>query len=74
MAARTPAPEPTEKPAKAAVSDGGAAELQKITDAALEQGFFGTTADPFPNSAYSLASGPASPSAADLTKKEKADG
>lgn len=45
--------------------DGGAAEVQSRTDEAHEKGYFGTTPDPFPNSAYSLASGPESPTAAE---------
>lgn len=47
------------KPDKQA--DAGQAEMQKMADEATEQGFLGTKVDPLPNSAYSLESGPESP-------------
>ena len=46
--------------------DAGAAEVQAKTDEAEEKGYIGTTPDPFPNSAYSLKSGPDSPTAAEI--------
>lgn len=45
--------------------DGGAAEVQAKTDEAEEKGYIGSTPDPHPNEAYSLKSGPDSPSASD---------
>lgn len=67
MAARKPKVEPVDEPQvqeKAVSGDAGAAALQALADQSLEQGYFGITQDPNPNSAYSLASGPDSPSAA----------
>lgn len=43
--------------------DGGAAEVQAKVNEAEEKGYVGTSPDPFPNSAYSLQSGPDSPTA-----------
>ena len=41
--------------------DAGQAEMQDMMDTATKQGFIGTEVDPIPNSAYSLQSGPDSP-------------
>jgi hypothetical protein len=41
--------------------------IQDAVDQAEEQGFLGQKTDPRPNSAYSLESGPDSPSAAEAT-------
>lgn len=41
--------------------DAGQAEVQKKVDENTEQGFEGEAVDPLPNSAYSLESGPDSP-------------
>ena len=50
------------KPKEEAVSaDAGAASLQAIADENLSRGYWGTTNDPYPNEAYSLQSGPESP-------------
>jgi hypothetical protein len=43
--------------------DLGEAEVQKNVDAEHDQGYVGVKVDPRPNSAYSLESGPDSPSA-----------
>lgn len=45
--------------------DAGSDEVQAKADEAEEKGYIGTTPDPFPNEAYSLKSGPDSPTAAD---------
>lgn len=42
-------------------TDSSAREVQKAVDAETEQGYRGAKADPLPNSAYSLESGPAAP-------------
>lgn len=47
--------------------DQGQAEVQQAADEATEKGYIGTTPDPFPNEAYSLKSGPDSPSAAETS-------
>ena len=47
--------------APAAGEDLGQAELQAKADEAAEKGYIGSTPDPFPNEAYSLQSGPDSP-------------
>lgn len=65
---RSEAPKPA--PAANSAPDDGTAELQARADEATAKGYFGSTPDPHPNSAYSLASGPNSPSAADATSKE----
>lgn len=57
-----PADTPTDV---AATVDVGQSEVQAVADEATAKGYFGTARDPFPNSAYSLESGPESPSAAD---------
>lgn len=41
-------------------------EVQAKANEAEEKGYIGTTPDPFPNEAYSLKSGPDSPSAAEV--------
>lgn len=55
-------------------ADAGQAEVQKNVDEEQEQGFRGAEVDPLPNSAYSLESGPDSPTAAEqreaLKKRE----
>lgn len=78
MANTKPKPAPdadTEKPAdkQAVVDDVAAAraELQAAADKQNEQGYFGTTADPFPNEAYSLETGPKSPTAAEVAAASK---
>lgn len=50
--------------------DDGTAEIQARADEAAAKGYFGTVPDKHPNSAYSLASGPDSPSAAETAPKE----
>lgn len=68
-AARKPKPEatePVEVQEEAVSGDAGAAALQALTDEATSQGYFGVTNDPNPNEAYSLKSGPDSPSAASV--------
>lgn len=57
-AAKAAKPAPKEVVAPA---DAGAADLQAIADTNTSQGYWGTTNDPHPNEAYSLASGPESP-------------
>lgn len=57
---------------QAVSGDAGAAELQAIWDDATAKGYFGITNDPNPNEAYSLASGPDSPSAASNTPAAQA--
>lgn len=44
-------------------ADAAKGDVQKQVDEEQEQGFLGTKVDPRPNSAYSLESGPDSPSA-----------
>lgn len=46
--------------------DTGAEEAQAVADEAADKGYIGFTPDPFPNEAYSLKSGPSSPSAAEV--------
>ena len=43
--------------------DGGAAELQELADEAEAKGYIGTVPDPNPNEAYTLLTGPDSPTA-----------
>lgn len=50
--------DPAETPAG---EDLGQAEVQAKADEAEEKGYIGTTPDPFPNEAYSLETGPGSP-------------
>ncbi len=57
--ATTPAPAP--KAAKSSAAEQGNAEVAKRMEKELEQGYVGTTFDEYPNSAYSLASGPDAP-------------
>ena len=65
-AAKAAAPKSEAK--EVAVSgDASAAALQALADADAKKGYFGITNDPHPNEAYSLATGPDSPSAADKT-------
>lgn len=54
-------------------NDGGAAEVQAKVDETEEKGYFGTTPDPFPNEAYSLKSGPDSPTHAETREALAAD-
>lgn len=49
--------------AKTNPEDGGAAEVQAKADEAAEKGYIGSVPDPNPNKAYSLQSGPDSPTA-----------
>lgn len=67
-AARKSQEQPAADEAKeeAVPGDAGAADLQALADQSLNQGYFGVTHDPFPNEAYSLKSGPGSPSAASV--------
>lgn len=43
----------------------GNPEVQAQADDAAEKGYIGTSPDPFPNEAYSLKTGPDSPTAAE---------
>lgn len=45
--------------------DASAQQVQAAVDEATEKGYVGAVADPHPNEAYSLQSGPDSPGAAD---------
>lgn len=47
--------------------DVGQAEVQSVRDKAREQGYEGYSPSPVPNSEFSLATGPDSPSAGELT-------
>ncbi|RPH36344.1 MAG: hypothetical protein EHM90_02225 [Chloroflexi bacterium] len=55
---------------KSSVSDevkaAGAEEVQEKVDKELEQGFSGTEVDPIPNEAYSVQSGPDSPTVVEI--------
>lgn len=66
------APKSEAKKEEAVSGDAGAADLQALADQSLNQGYFGITDDPNPNEAYSLKSGPDSPSAASHTPAAKA--
>lgn len=58
---------------EAVSGDAGAADLQALADHDLKQGYFGISdQDPNPNEAYSLKTGPDSPSAAAHTPAAKA--
>lgn len=67
MATRKPAEtaDTTEPKATADDVEIARAEIQAVHDEASDKGYFGHTPDPFPNEAYSLATGPKSPSAAE---------
>lgn len=54
-------------------NDGGAAEVQAAMDEATSKGYFGTVPDPNPNEAYSIQSGPDSPTAAETRTALTAD-
>jgi hypothetical protein len=60
--------------AKKEPADAGQSEVQDAFTEAQKQGFFGQGADPLPNSAHSLESGPEAPTVAEqraaLSKKE----
>lgn len=57
---------------EAVSGDAGAASLQALADKHQSQGYWGTTPDPHPNEAYSLASGPDGPSVATNTPADPA--
>lgn len=65
-------PKAVEEAPPKSTDDGGAAALQALADEATSKGYFGTVPDPHPNEAYSLKSGPESPSAASHTPAAKA--
>lgn len=69
--AAAPKSEPKEKAVSG--SDAGAADLQALADRDLAQGYFGISdQDPNPTEAYTLKTGPDSPSAASHTPAAKA--
>lgn len=65
-----PAEKKTDAPSDKA-GDQAKAEVQEAMDAAHEQGYVGTVPDPFPNEAYSLQSGPDSPTVRQQTAAVK---
>lgn len=48
--------------------DAAAKQVQKTVDEAEDKGYFGVKVDPLPNEAYSLESGPDSPTLEDVRK------
>ena len=56
---------------KSAGGDAGQAEVQRRSDEAAEKGYIGSVPDGPPNEAYSLESGPDSPSAAEVDARRR---